>query len=115
MTLPKQFDSKVVGVTFTPDYPASIFELEVKFWERSSEGLTALLVRNPDNAYDANAIEVHAPATGKMIGHLPAPLAARLAPEMDAGEKFLAEFVDVVVNDAHPERPGISVSIRRAQ
>jgi hypothetical protein len=66
-----------------------------------------LLVREPDNTYDQNAILVmvrvaESPTRvimpnrqgGKLyrLGYVPAPLAAGLAPLMDAGTKLKATF-----------------------
>lgn len=45
--------------------------------------VTCTLRRNPDNPHDPNAIEVH--VDGVMVGHIPAHLAARLAPDLDTG------------------------------
>lgn len=106
--------SKVVGVTFCPGYPESILDL-VEFcentWDR--EPLAAVMVRDPDNPHDRNAIQVHVPAVGHQIGHLPRNLAAELAPALDAGERWLCEVTAVRVHEAHPDRPGIDVLIRR--
>lgn len=79
------------------------------------EPLPAVLVRNPHNQYDENAIEVHVPALGELgfIGHLTRPIAARLAPEMDAGAKWDAEVESVLVDPDHMDRPGISINCKR--
>ena len=124
-TLPGSFHATVVGVTFARGYPDSLTGL-VDAWqyaelqameagERGPEPLAALLVRNPGNAADANAVEVHVPAaaTDSHVGHLPAALAARLAPAMDAGEHWAAKVLDVVVHPDHPDRPGISITCHR--
>jgi hypothetical protein len=113
--LPPQFESSVVGVTFAPDYPQSVIQLEIDhmmFGDRD-ERMPALLIRNPDNEYDSNAIEVHSPGAGHIIGHLPKALAMKLAPRLDAGEIWQAEFTEVRVSDEAPDRPGIGVSIHR--
>lgn len=109
-----QFQSAVVGVTFHDGYVKHVYDLDVQFTMRGGT-LAATLVRDPSNAVDANAIEVHAPCIGKMIGHLPAKVAAKLAPLMDAGENWTAEFTEVFVNPNHPDRPGIGVDIRKAR
>jgi len=87
----------------TGDYPAT-------------EPLAVVLVRNPDNEYDANAIEVHIPALGEMgfIGHLTRPIAARLAPEIDSGTQWAAAVVSVLIDPDHMDRPGISIECVRA-
>jgi len=48
-------------------------------------------IRNPNNEYDKNAIEIWFKNGQHMLGHIPARLARSLAPEMDAG-KFLKGY-----------------------
>ena len=112
-----QFAAKVVGVSFVPGYPDNITSLRDLADEaaRLGERMTAVLIRNPKNEYDSNAIEVHVPALGDngMIGHVERPLAARMAPEIDQGTRFLAEVVNVLINPDHPDRPGISINMKR--
>ena len=76
-----------------------------------------MLLRNPANPHDANAIEVHIPALGDlaMIGHVPRDLAAQLAPEMDAGAIFAAAVADVRINPKHMDRPGIDIKVERVE
>ena len=71
------------------------------------------LFRNPDNPYDANAIEVHAPFLGRksMLGHVPADLAARLAPSLDRGDEWSAWLETVLVDPAHEDKPGALVAV----
>lgn len=120
MTMPTKFTVKVVGVTFVPGYPLNLHALASVASSTSgtalTEPLTAILRRNPDNPYDANAIEVHVPALGDhaMIGHLPAKnVAARLAPLLDAGETWRASITSVLIDPAHEDRPGISVEVTK--
>lgn len=117
--LPPDFTTKVVGVSFVPAYPDNLYSLE-QHWlnaELVGEPLAAVIVRNPDNAHDPNACEVHVPALGEkgMIGHLTAPLAARLAPELDAGELWQGVVVGVRLDYDHLERPGLEVRLERKQ
>ena len=113
------FTVKVVGVSFVDGYPENLYELA----KIAPDGMarmerpTVVLVRNPDNKFDANAIEVHVPAIGEkgMIGHLTRPIAARLAPELDAGEPWLAEIESVLIDPDHMDRPGISVHCQRGE
>ncbi|WP_431903666.1 HIRAN domain-containing protein [Nonomuraea sp. bgisy101] len=61
-------------------------------------GSELVLCREPDNAYDKDAVMVLGvvPSMGPepvALGYLPKGLADRLAPEMDAGRKFSAVFV----------------------
>lgn len=114
-TLPPKFTSAVVGVSFTPRYPNNLYELEVAWNEAAvrDEPLAAVLIRNPDNEYDAAAVEVHIPALGAsgMVGHLTRPIAARLAPELDAGEIWEAHVVQVRIHPDHMDRPGLEIEL----
>ena len=81
------------------------------------DGMKALLVREPANLHDANAIAVVLQAGGwlfgmksSQIGHLKAPLAKRLAPMMDSGIPMHA----VVVSHYAPvgmDHPRVSLEI----
>ena len=67
------------------------------------------LIREPDNPHDSNAIAVSLGGAWHM-GYLPNKLAKELAPLMDAGRVFDAEFV--CVNEFPPhERVGLTVRI----
>jgi HIRAN domain-containing protein len=64
------------------------------------KGTQLRLLREPSNAYDANAVAVciNEPVLGLIprwskVGHLKAPLAARLAPKIDAGLKLEARVL----------------------
>ena len=118
------FSAKVVGVTFTSGYPENLQALDVmlRSVERHpsslGEGAPAIIVRNPDNTFDANACEVHIPALGSewaMIGHLPAPVAARLAPELDDGGRWQGHVVEVLIHPDHDDRPGIAIKLHRVE
>jgi hypothetical protein len=106
--LPPDFTVKVVGVTKQDGYPDNILSLQ--------EGQKITLVRNPDNEYDSNAIEVHCGVYNR-LGHIPAKppapgkpgLAARLAPLLDAGERWGACVDAVLISDANPDQPGLSI------
>ena len=109
----------MVGVSFVPGYPDNLHNLAaVQERARSAgEPLAVVLVRNPGNEYDANAIEVHVPALGEkwgFIGHLTRPIAARIAPEMDRGVEWGADVVSVLIDPAHMNRPGIEIKCARA-
>lgn len=127
MALPDQFKTKVVGVTFVPGYPGNIFRLNdiatkrfltapAKFGQVTDpEPLPAVLIRNPNNEFDANAIEVHVPALGNqgMIGHVPRTVAERLAPLIDGGEQWQASITMVQINPDHPNNPGVQLTLDR--
>jgi len=113
-----KFESKVVGVSFAPGYPDNIHTLEKvagRAFIEGGEGVTATLIRNPNNEFDENAIEVHVSALGddSMIGHLPRDLSSKIAPMMDNGLAWDATIKNVYVNPDHPERPGISILVQR--
>jgi hypothetical protein len=67
------------------------------------------LIREPDNPHDSNAIAVSLGGAWHM-GYIPNVLAKVLAPLMDAGRVFEAEFV--CVNEFPPhKRVGLTVRI----
>jgi hypothetical protein len=108
------WNTKVAGVSFVPGYPGNLLDLAVHadFAQQRNEGVTALLIRNPDNQHDANAIEVHVPVMAKgFIGHLPFPVAAWVAPRMDAGETWEAEVLGVHIHSDDPLRPGVEIRL----
>lgn len=105
----------MVGVTFVEGYPGNLREAERA---QMFEGVVPVaLVREPGNPADPNAVEVHVLLHGRKVarkvGHVPAPLAARMAPELDAGTVWLGEVEDVY--GASMERPGLKVRVRRVQ
>ena len=120
--MPSPFTAKVVGVSFLNAYPGNIHRLKDLMENRpvtsGEENPAAVLVRNPDNEYDSNAIEVHVPALGDVdgfIGHIMRPVAARLAPELDDGNRWSAEITECVIHPDHPDRPGIVVRFSRVE
>ncbi len=74
------FNTKIVGVTFEgrQDLIAGL-----------QPGQELELVRQPENQFDANAVAVH---FGRLqLGFVRKPIAARIAPNIDAGERYRAE------------------------
>ena len=161
-TIPDQFTTKAVGVTFAPNYPESIYQLSEIHLERMGprpdctaclpdddailanavmrsrcrvcrntgkvggnsprfsgfepgdvEPIAAVLRRNKQNQYDSNAIEIHIPALGQMIGHINKSLAAQLAELIDNGQQFMAGVASVLIMPGKEENPGISLIIRK--
>lgn len=121
---------RVVGLTFVPNYPANVeqvatmvntAQVDALGWSGTADAdaaVTVALVRNPENEYDENAIEVHVPTLGRkasMIGHVPRDLAARLAPSIDRGDVWAARIAAVLVDPEHPDRPGVEVVLSRVQ
>lgn len=110
----------VVGVTFVPTYPQNLITLARVSADQQpgDEALSVVLLRNPANPHDANAVEVHVPALPGdlgMIGHVSRDNAARLAPLLDAGIRFRSWIAGVRINPTHMDRPGIDVAITRAE
>jgi single-stranded-DNA-specific exonuclease len=78
------FNTKIVGVTFEGRQD-SIAGMQ--------PGHELELVRQPENAFDPNAIAVH---YGRLqLGFLKKAIAARVAPNIDAGERYRAEVKHV--------------------
>lgn len=120
---------RVVGLSFRPGYPETVLAVADAIeaarvesvrsagpWDDLDalpEGPTALLVRNPGNEFDANAIEVHLPMLGRrgFIGHVPKELAARWAPKLDAGWTVTATVSAVPINPDHIDRPGLEIAV----
>ena len=112
-TLPAKMSTKVVGCSFVPSYPGVYLTLAAVV----EGGLIPLLklVRDPDNPADPNAVAVRSAKRGTHLGHLPAALAARIAPEMDDGTFWMIESYEVLVMPGHEHQPGLSLNLRRMQ
>ncbi len=113
-TIPGEFGVKVVGLSFQVRYPRNLRAL--KSLAEDGEAPELVLRRNPENTYDANAIEVRGirpNGSESMIGHLPAGLAARIAPELDAGAGWRVTGYEVLVSAGHEDKPGLSIDLRR--
>lgn len=95
----------VVGVSFIPGYPQNILSLR----ESRYSDLNVWMRRNPDNKYDSNAIEIH--INGRMIGHLPKEVAAKIAPDMDSGIEHTAYVLGIRVSPENPNNPGIDLVV----
>jgi hypothetical protein len=107
---------KVVGTSFstTPELMYRLEDRKARLYLFGEGGtIPASLRRDPTNEHDTNAICVDVDEVGQ-VGHLPALLAARVAPEMDAGVVWTAELTDVLVHPDHPLNPGLTVRIARA-
>jgi hypothetical protein len=105
----------VVGLTFVQQYPTNLHLLSEIVAALPTEQLPVVLRRNPDNPHDANAVEVHIPALGDMafVGHVSREVAARLAPGIDKGQRFLAHVYWVRIHPDKPEQPGLDIAIAR--
>lgn len=109
-TLPGALSSKVVGLMFAPngEYPMNLRTLN-QLVEMDRPPVLAL-VRDAGNQFDPNAVAVRSAATGRHLGHLPAALAARIAPEVD---RWAVESYEVLVAPGHEDNPGLSLKLRR--
>ena len=94
------FNTKVVGVSFEgrQDVVAGLHE-----------GAALELRRQPENPYDANAIGVWYGAL--QLGFLKREIAARIAPNVDAGERYTAEVT--MVTGGGPRSFGINIYVTR--
>jgi hypothetical protein len=66
------------------------------------------LVREPDNPHDPNAIRV-ALAGAFYMGYVPKHIAKELAPLLDAGGNFIAQFVS---RNEHPFHDIVGLTVR---
>jgi|APFre7841882793_1041355.scaffolds.fasta_scaffold69793_1 hypothetical protein len=98
----KPIETKLAGVTFD-DCQSNILK-----WGCADIG-TFAMDREADNPYDPNAIRVSLFGIHN-VGYLPTDVAQMIAPLMDNGRHFLAEFVRVTRYPPH-ERIGMIVRI----
>lgn len=111
---------RIVGVTRAPGYPGNLLDLLPRIGhqldadtdaERGDRAVILELVRDLDNAHDLNATAVR--LEGRHLGHLPAEVAARWAPLIDAGIEVIAVARWVAVDLDHRDRPGLDIIIGR--
>lgn len=96
----------VVGVSFIPGYPDNIHSIR-RAMETKRQEISINLVRNPNNQYDSNAIEVR--SLDLMLGHLSKEVAAKFAPLMDSGKTYKATVYRIRVSPDNPRNPGIDI------
>ena len=65
------------------------------------------LVREPDNPHDLNAIRVE--LAGLYLGYVPRHIAKDLAPQMDAGRRFMSLFVN---RNQHPFHDTVGLTVK---
>ncbi len=112
ITLPSQLSSKLAGVSFVHGYPNIFFVLMVALETGEVKDGDIRLHREPDNEYDPNAIAVM--WLEDMLGHLPAALAERMAPEMDERPgSWRVASLKVLLDPLYPDRPGAIVELVR--
>lgn len=116
--LADEFDIHVVGVSFCEAWPGNLYELETMQFmaEDMGEPIPVVLIREPDNPHDPNAIAVHVPSLGEImgkVGHVPAALAKRFAPHLDAGEQWQGNITQLRLDHNHPQQPGLQIHVRK--
>lgn len=96
-------------MSFVDGYPTNLHKAEMQRLIRGDDAtLPATLVRDPGNPHDGNAIRVEISSlTPPHVGHIPAKLAARLAPLMDSGHPVDAWVDKVLIVDKYDDRPGL--------
>ena len=97
------FHTKLAGVTF---------EGRQDVLERVETGTPLRLVRQPDNAFDANACALFDPR-GDQVGFFNRRLAAALAPAIDAGIEYDVEVTEVTGGGADGRSLGVNVLVSR--
>lgn len=74
------------------------------------DGEDLLLVREPDNSYDPNAIKV-CRLSGEQIGYISSDVAATMADEMDGGKRFSAKISEVTGGVKGKRTRGVNIRI----
>ena len=97
----KPIITKLAGVSF------GTAQANIKQFGCADTGYYAL-IREPDNPHDPNAIAVSLGGVWHM-GYIPNDLAEELAPMMDAGREFDAEFI---CRNAHPNESLIGLTVK---
>lgn len=79
------------------------------------EPLNVVLIRDPHNTEDPNAVEVHLPGLTPdgNVGCLPAAEAALIAPVLDNGVKFRAGVAFPMIMDDKPDKPGLVIVVQQ--
>ena len=96
-----QITTRLSGVTFDEDVQKNI-----RMFGCEDIG-TYALIREPENAHDSNAIRVE--VGGYFMGYVPKEIARWLAPEMDSGKNFRAEFLN---QNRHPDYGTVGLTVR---
>lgn len=110
LDLPTQFTTKVVGISFSSNYPDNIFAIAEKVATKTAY---CELVREPNNPHDTNSIRVD--INGVAVGHLPRLIAMILAPSIDKGNNWLAEVDSIVISSQNINQPGLKINVWRQQ
>lgn len=110
----------LTGMQADPDITASqIHQLkaanEAAMATQGDEGVIGVLIREPENPYDPNAVQVHVPGIGK-VGWVPAKTgdSARISAQLDAGYQVHCA-VYARIDPDHPDNPGVTAVLWRTQ
>ncbi|MBQ9059093.1 MAG: single-stranded-DNA-specific exonuclease RecJ [Atopobiaceae bacterium] len=98
----ESFFTKIVGVSF---------EERQQVVRSLVSGEALVLRREPDNAYDHNAI-AFVRGTGEKVGYLRSQIAQELAPALDAGANYVAHVRQLTGGDAG-KSIGVNIEVRR--
>ena len=71
------------------------------------------LERDPDNAYDENAIKVYDEHTGEWIGFIERGIAEEVAPKLDAGERLDCTVHMVIDGGSGQLKPLLKIETHR--
>ena len=82
--------------------------------EAVAPGARLELRRDPGNAHDANAIQVHPSDGGPQVGWVPRELAAELAPELDGGRRLSAVVLREQRRSPREPRHGLTMLLAPA-
>lgn len=93
--------TKIAGVSFNG---------RQAYLKNLSIGDPLVLVREPDNNYDENAIKVTT-IGGVQLGYIKAKLAEGIAPLMDKGSKFICKVLELTGGE--DKNLGCNIIIRR--
>ena len=107
----EEFFTKVAGVTrqnADGSLRQDIIEDLEEEWQ-AGEAVKLTLRREPDNAYDRNAVAV-LDAEGRQVGYLSRPVASSVAPRMDRGEAVAAEL-QAVTGGSLTHNYGVNIKI----
>ena len=75
------------------------------------EGLDLYLEREPDNAYDSNAVAVFTSAYGDQVGYLNGKVAEEIAPLMDRGQLVTCQVSEITGD--YDQTRGVNVLITK--
>jgi hypothetical protein len=99
--------ARLTGVSFVAGYPRNLLDLVERIGHDGA--LLADVVRDLDNPEDLNATGVE--LEGRRLGWLPRPIAADVAPRIDAGAKMHAVVWRIAVDLDHRDKPGVDVML----